>query len=80
MNISKTVEVAPLPTPIDKVNGGISVNMAYLLGGVAYFAAPDVYMGNKLSAYGSSLNYTVNYKVAQDGMSCGRRIVLGQMP
>lgn len=47
-------------TPEVKVHE-ISVDMTLIIQGIAYVAAPEIYLGNKLTAYGGFLNYTFWY-------------------
>lgn len=66
-NTGKSIEVTSLPTNVEKIPGGVEVNLGYVLDGVSYFVAPEPYLGNKLTAYGSSLNYMLYYTASDDG-------------
>lgn len=65
--IEKSVEVTELPTNVEKTSGGVEVNLGYVLDGISYFVAPGPYTGNKLTSYGSYLNYKLHYTSAPDG-------------
>lgn len=67
VNTTKSVEVVNLSAPVEETNGGVSVSLAYVISGIPYFVAPELFLGNKLAAYGGFLNYTIYYTVNSDG-------------
>ena len=63
--VEKTVKVEYLkmePEVLDSGRGiGVDLTTEETNNKVVYFSAPPVYLGNKLSAYGGFLNYTIFY-------------------
>ena len=68
INIAKSVEVTEVSTNVEKINAGVEVNLGYVPDDIiSYFVAPEPYTGNKLTSYGSYLNYTLHYTNAANG-------------
>ena len=64
-DIDKTVNVIYLVSEPEQVDSGHSIGVDLTSDDthqkVVYFSAPPAYLGNKLSAYGGALNYTIFY-------------------
>ena len=61
----KTVNIEDLDAEIEVLDSGRSIGVDLSTDKtqdkVVYFSAPPVYLGNKLTAYGGTLNYTIFY-------------------
>jgi hypothetical protein len=64
-DIDKTVNIGNLAVEPEHLDSGQSIGVDLTSDDthqkVVYFSAPPAYLGNKLVAYGGSLNYTIFY-------------------
>ncbi len=67
IQVNDSVNVESLSVPVDGLDNGVSVNLALVLGGISYITAPAQYLGNKLTAYGNNLTYTLTYSGSAEG-------------
>lgn len=61
---TKPIAIEDAKTPLDKIDDGVlGVDMTHdeLRQKIAYFFAPDAYLGNRIKSYGGFLNYSVLY-------------------
>lgn len=58
---SDSVNVERSSLTVQEGPDSISLNLAAIPEGIAYFSAPKEFLGNKLTSYGNHLAYTVLY-------------------
>ncbi|KAJ9580421.1 hypothetical protein L9F63_024397, partial [Diploptera punctata] len=78
--VDKTVSIEDLETEPEILDSGRSIGVDISIeetqDKVVYFSAPPVYLGNKLTAYGGALNYTIFYTIGLGGGAVGHPDVI----
>ncbi|XP_057663543.1 laminin subunit alpha [Diorhabda carinulata] len=65
---------------LDENSNEVAIDFSYVNTSIAYFSAPDDYLGKKLVSYGGFLNYTIYYEIGKNGtaVSAPDIILLGR--